>query len=248
MQTLRKRAISFLGMAVDTILPPRCVVTGEMVERQGMIAPGAWRDLDFITSPFCACCGSPFEFAVDEGALCASCIADPPPFETARSALKYNDTSRSLILGFKHADQMHAVKAFLPWMTRAGAEMLTGADYLVPVPLHRTRLIARRYNQAGVIAGALGREAAMDVLFDGLLRVRATPSQGHLSAKERRKNVRKAFAVNPKYVQALQGKSIVLIDDVYTTGATLKECTEALLKAGAGRVDALTLARVVKSS
>lgn len=230
--------------AVDTVLPPRCVLTGEMVDRQGMIAPEGWGDLDFIIDPMCVQCGFPFEFAVDKGSLCASCIDYPPHFETVRSALKYDDASRKIILGFKHADQTHAVRAFLPWMENAGTEMLKEADIMMPVPLHRWRLLARRYNQAAILAHALSKTTKVPVMVDALKRTRATASQGYLKAGERHKNVKRAFAIDPK--ADIKGKIIVLIDDVYTTGATTKECTKALLKAGVAKVHILTLARVVR--
>jgi ComF family protein len=246
-QSLRKQVATILKQGLDTILPPRCVVTGEMVQQQGMIAASAWAKLDFIHQPMCETCGFPFEFQVDAGSLCTSCLSDPPVFTQARMALKYNDASRSMILGFKHADQTHAVKAFTPWMMKAGAPFLPQADLLAPVPLHHWRLVSRRYNQAALIAQDISRHCAVPSCLDLLQRVRATPSQGYLKAAERHKNVKNAFALNPKYKDAIKGKKIVLIDDVYTTGATIKECTKVLLKQGAGAVYVLTLARVIRS-
>jgi ComF family protein len=238
---------SYLMQAVDVVLPPRCVVTGDIVERQGMIASAAWAGLDFIASPMCDACGRPFEFDVGPGTQCGECIDDRPDYATARAALKYNDTSRDLILGFKHADKTHSVLAFMPWLRRAGAEMIEAADYLVPVPLHRWRFIKRRYNQSAIIAYALSKETMLPCLPDALARTRATPSQGHLKAHERHKNVRRAFALNPKYKKQIVGKTIVLVDDVYTTGATVKECAKVLLNSGAGAVHVLTLARVTRT-
>lgn len=235
-----------LSTAVDTVLPPRCVVTGEIVDRQGTVAPEAWKTLEFIAAPQCRQCGFPFEYDSGEGALCVGCLDHPPPYETARAALKYNDTSRDLVLGFKHADQTHAVRAFVPWLKKAGAEMLAEADVLIPVPLHRWRLLQRRYNQSAILAQALGKYTKIPTCVEGLKRTRLTPSQGHLKAAERHRNVARAFAVNPRYKQALQGKTVVLIDDVYTTGATVKECTKALLKAGVKTVHVLTLTRTVR--
>lgn len=246
MQTLPRQIVAFTNKAIDTILPPRCVVTGDVVERQGMVSPKAWVSLDFITDPFCDRCGFPFEYEVDEGSHCTSCLTHEPPFEQARAALKYNETSRDLILGFKHADKTHVVKAFMPWLGRSAGEMFAQADYLVPVPLHRWRLIARRYNQAALIAQALSKQVEIPTILDALVRTRITASQGHLTAKERYKNVKRAFAVNKKRCDEIKGKSIIIIDDVYTTGATAKECTKALLKAGAEKVFVLSLARVVR--
>lgn len=246
MQTLRNQAQSLVRQAIDTVLPPRCVVTGDIVENQGMMAPGAWSALDFIADPFCMKCGFPFEFEVDGGGQCASCLGEPPPFKIARAALKYNDASRDIILGFKHADKLHVVSAFVPWLRRAGRDVLEEADVIVPVPLHHRRLLARRYNQAAIIAEALAKDAALDYVPDVLQRVRATPSQGHLTMKERFKNVRRAFAVCKRHKEAFRGKTIVLVDDVFTTGATVGECAKVLMKAGAKAVHVLTLARVVK--
>lgn len=231
---------------LDLVLPPRCVVSGVEVDRQGMLAPDIWKGLRFISAPQCECCGLPFDYEVDEGTICAGCIENQPVFTSARSALVYDDGSRDLILRFKHADQMHSVVSFLPWLKTAGDEMLGGVDMLVPVPLHRWRLLKRRYNQAAVMAWALGRFANVPAIPDALLRVRPTPSQGHLKAKERAENVKKAFIVNERHKAGIASKNIVLIDDVLTTGATVNECAKALLDGGAARVDVLTLARVVR--
>lgn len=245
MKTFGKNLERFVGRLVDSVLPPRCVVSGEIVERQGMVAPQIWAELDFVSAPCCACCGFPFEFEVEDKTQCTACLAHKPPFETARAALKYNEASRSIVLGFKHADKTFAVKAFTPWLKRAGAHMLAEADFLLPVPLHPFRLLARRYNQAALMAFELGKATGVPCLPDALLRTRATHSQGHLSAKERHRNVRRAFAVNPRHKNMLQGKTVILIDDVYTTGSTVRECSKSLLRAGVGRVHILTLARVV---
>lgn len=240
---------AFLQFA-DLVLPPRCVVTGEIVDRQGMLAPRAWAGLDFIAAPHCKTCGIPFAYdALDGGeGACLSCIDNPPPYASARSAVKYNDTSRSLILAFKHSDKTHMVETFVPWMKQAGSEMLEKADALIPVPLHRWRLLSRRYNQSALLSHVLSRETGIPSYPLALKRIRATASQGHLTAGERHKNVKAAFAVHPAYIKRLEGKTVVLVDDVYTTGATVKECAKILRKAGAAHVYVLTLARVARES
>ncbi len=246
-----KNILTFIENAVDLILPPRCPITGDLVDRQGVISPKAWAKLDFITKPFCKTCGIPFGFEgdIDDAgeSMCTKCLDKPPIFKSARSALIYNDTSRDLILGFKHGDKTHIAPSFVPWLTRAGSQMLENADYLIPVPLHRLRLISRRYNQAAIIAQALSRRTQIPHLPLALTRIRATQSQGHLKPDERARNVRKAFALNPKFKETLKGKSVILIDDVFTTGATVQECTKVLLKEGAKQVHILTLARVIKN-
>ncbi len=243
MQTIQQ----MLNKGVDIILPPRCPVTGELVSHQGAVAPNAWAQLQFITHPFCIKCGIPFGFGEEEDGLrCMSCVETPPIYESARAALIYDETSRDLILGFKHGDKTHMAPSFIPWLTRAGAEMLEQADLLVPVPLHHSRLFIRRYNQAALIADALAKETGIKHLPMALKRTRATPSQGYLKTEERRKNVKSAFIAYAKYISSLKGKSVILIDDVYTTGATVEECTKTLLKAGVSNVHILTLARVLK--
>jgi len=211
-----------------------------------MIAPQAWQRLQFIGAPQCDTCGVPFDFAVAGKIQCAHCLNKPPLYGKARAALVYNDASRDRILKFKHADQVHAVQTFVPWLMRTGSDLLDKADVIVPVPLHRFRLLRRRYNQAAVLAGALARHTGKTCLYEGLVRAKATPSQGHLNFKQRHKNVKNAFGVNPACIDALKNRHVLLIDDVHTTGATIKECTKALLKQGADRVDVLAVARVVR--
>jgi ComF family protein len=235
---------------VDAVLPPRCPVSGDIVDRQGMLAPKIWKDLAFIAPPFCAVCGMPYgvDAATPMAAdmVCAACQSDPPPFDTCRSALAYNDASRALILRFKNGDHHAAVHSFMPWLLRAGEGMLAEADVLVPVPLHYFRLLKRRYNQSALIAQALAKAGPAPCLTDALVRRRATPSQGRLRRRERRENVARAFIVNPARAARLKGKTVILVDDVYTTGSTARECAKALRAAGAARIHVLTLARVVR--
>ncbi len=239
---------------LNIILPPRCPVTGESVDNQGMLSGRAWRSLNFIAAPFCNRCGMPFSFdrqgetqSREESAeLCMGCLEKAPPYDSARAALIYDETSRVLILGFKHGDKIHMVQNFAPWLQSAGREFLSRAEVFIPVPLHYSRLIARRYNQAVILAKGLEKITGINAIPDALIRTRATPSQGRLSFNERRKNVRKAFSLRENYKTKIKGKTLVLIDDVYTTGATVKECTKVLKSEGAKAVHVLTIARVAR--
>jgi ComF family protein len=230
---------------LDAILPPRCLKCGDLVEIQGGMCPACWQDLRFIAAPHCACCGLPFEFDQGAGALCAACTAAPPAFDRARAVFRYDDNSRDLILAFKHADRTSSAPAFAAWLARAGAELLAEADIIAPVPLHWSRLFARRYNQAAMLAIALGRLSGKPVIPDLLLRQRATPKQGRLGRLARQRNVAGAFALHPRHRDLADGKRILLIDDVVTTGATVTGCARALRHNRAAGIDVLALARVI---
>src|SRR5690606_18730689 len=195
--------------------------------------------LSFIQRPFCACCGDPFPSEAPEDFLCSPCLTARPAFTMARAALRYDDVSAPMILKLKYADATILAPIFAVWLHQAGHDILRGADYLVPVPLHRTRLLQRRYNQAALIADALAKRAAVPHLPDILTRTRATESQGTKSKAERENNVRGAFKVPEKKKKWIKGATLVLVDDVFTSGATATACAKALLKAGAKEVRVL---------
>jgi ComF family protein len=236
----------FLHHLVDLILPPRCPVTGELVSVTGTLHAAYWQQLNFIQNPLCACCGLPFATPEAAGTLCGACIADPPSFTVARSALYYDDASSPLILKFKHADRTLLAPLLAQWLAQSGQSFIAGANMIIPVPLHRWRLLKRRYNQAAELARALSRKTAIPWLPHVLQRQRATESQGHKSASERHDNVRNAFVIPQKDKARLKNKKVILVDDVYTTGATINACCKALHKAGVKEIVVLTLARVAK--
>jgi ComF family protein len=233
---------------LDALLPRRCLACGAVVDGagQGGVCAACWPNLVFLGPPICACCGFPFEYDEGADALCAACTARPPEWGRARTVFAYDDASRGLVLGFKHADRTDAAPAFGFWLARAGAELLDAADIVAPVPLHRTRLVSRRYNQSALLAQAAARAAGRRCIPDLLRRTRRTRSQGGLGATARRRNVRAAFALRPAWRESVQGARIVLVDDVLTTGATAEACASCLKSAGADGVDVLTLARVVR--
>jgi ComF family protein len=239
---LRKSA----NWLLDAVLPPRCLKCGEIVVDSGSLCGPCWSALKFLGAPCCACCGLPFEFDMGPGSLCAACSARRPLYDRARSALAYDDSSRGLILRFKHADRIDGAVTFAGWMARAGAELIADADIIAPVPLHRWRLVRRRYNQAAILANAIGKLRGKLAVPDLLVRHRATPSQGHLGRSQRQRNVAGAFALHPRRGQVAAGARILLVDDVLTTGATAESCAKALHNAGAKAVDLLVLARVVR--
>jgi ComF family protein len=229
-------------VVLDTLLPAHCLTCEALVEAPGQFCPDCFGQTSFITAPLCLSCGVPFVHARHDGLVCDDCALEPPPWGEARAALAYDAQSRRLVLGFKHADRTELAAALARMMARAGAALLGRAEVLVPVPLHRTRLLARRYNQSALLARALGRMAGVRVAADALRRVRATAPLGELSATARARMLDGAIAV--RRPAAVAGRHVLLVDDVLTSGATARACTGALLAAGAAGVDVLVAARV----
>lgn len=240
-------ARALIGTFLDALLPPQCVSCRELVMTPGQLCAACWRDVTFLSEPSCFCCGLPFEYEIERGARCGACVRRPPPYGRARSVFVYDDASRNLVLAMKWGDRLEAAPSFGRWMARAGKELLADADVIAAVPLHWTRLFRRRFNQSALLAQEIGRASGVPVLVDALARRRATPSQGGFSRRARLENVRGAFEVRKSRLDAVENRTILLIDDVLTTGATVASCAQALLKAGAASVDVLTLARVVYS-
>lgn len=233
-------------LALDAVLPPRCLACGTLIEGEGTLCATCWPQVRFITDPLCRACGAPFEIEMRERAVCAACAANERIIERVRAAVSYDDGSRRFILALKHADRTDVSSAVAPWMVRAGRELLGDADLLVPIPLHWTRLFVRRYNQAGLLAHAVGRLSAVPVQPDLITRRKRTPHLGHLGLRARAETVRGAFEVPARKRPLVEGRRVLLIDDVFTTGSTTEACARALLGAGARAVDALALAKVVR--
>jgi len=241
--TLLRRTVR---STIDALLPPQCLACGALVADPRTLCSKCWAGVEFIVPPLCVCCGLPFEIDANADSRCAACLARPPSWRQARAVFRYGEHSRRLVLAFKHGDRTDAAPAYAAWMRRAAVDLSDPEALVVPVPLHRWRLLMRRYNQAALLAQAFAAASGQTYAPDLLLRQRATPSQARLSANERRRNVAGAFALNPAWRERLQGKTVLLIDDVLTTGSTIEACTRVLLRRGARAVDVLTLARVVR--
>jgi ComF family protein len=229
---------------VDLIWPPRSLLSDRLVDRPGMIEAEAWGKLRFLTAPLCAACGFPFEVEVEPGALCGACAGERPAFSMARAALAYDDAAKSLVLELKHGGRRDGLGTFAAWMAQAGNALIAQADVIAPTPLHWRRLASRRFNQSAWLAQALARQTGKPLQLNALNRTRAGRSQEGANAAQRRRNVAGVFKANAR--ANLAGRTLLLIDDVYTTGATAQACARAALKGGAARVHVLTLARVVR--
>lgn len=230
---------------VQTVLPPICLACKKPAGASGGLCSKCWQSAGFIERPYCERLGTPFSYDSGGPLISPAAFADPPVFDRARSAMRFSDVARDLVHLLKYGDRLDLVKPFANWMTRAGDELLGEADALVPVPLHWTRLFQRRFNQSAELARAIAKQKKIAAIDDVLVRVRATPPQVGLAREERAKNVHGAFAIEKNFRSKVKGKRIVLVDDVLTTGATANACARVLRRAGVGKVDVLTLARVV---
>jgi ComF family protein len=244
---VKAAGLAALGALADFFLPPVCIVCRTRIGAHGLLCDGCWARIDFIAPPFCARLGIPLPYdtgaAPGEPCLSAAAIANPPVYDRARAAALYASTMRDLIQSFKYRDRHDGLPLFARWLAGAGAELLADADLLVPVPLYRSRLWSRRFNQSALLAHALAKLSGHDVDCYVLRRVKRTASQVGLTAAQRRRNVAGAFKVAASRAPRVKNKRVVVIDDVVTTGATADACARALKRAGAARVDVLALAR-----
>jgi ComF family protein len=245
LQRIASLAASSLRYSADLILPPLCIACGTLITHHNLLCPACWTSLYLITPPLCNRLGIPLPGYEGEGPhVSVQAIANPPVFSRARAAAHYSGIMRRLIVHFKFEDKHEPLPLFVRLMREAGRELLNEADLLVPAPLHRLRLLQRRFNQSALLAQGIGRAAGVAVSTMALRRMRRTEAQVGLGQEARLENVAKAFGVHPRYRAQIEGKAVVLIDDVITTGSTAGACATALLAAGAARVDVLAIALV----
>jgi ComF family protein len=229
---------------VDFALPPRCPGCGAVTADPHSFCLACWSSLVFLGDPCCSACGLPFEYDAGDGALCGGCLRDPPAFNRLRAAVAYGDVERPVSLRLKYSGRPGIAATMAHFMARH----LDAADapLLAPVPLHRWRIWKRGYNQSALMAAALARRTGAELALALIERTKATPPLKGMNRRERALAVRGAFRVPPAARERLAGRAVVLVDDVYTSGATANGCARALRKAGASRVDILCWARVVR--
>lgn len=233
------------------VYPPRCVACGQQVDSDFGLCGRCWRETPFIGDFCCDACGVPLQSGgIDETPLCDACLSEPRPWERGRAALLYDNMGRKLVLALKHGDRQDIVRPASLWMARVARPLVRPDMLVVPVPLHWTRLVRRRFNQSALLSGELARLLALDHVPDLLIRQRRTQSLDGKSRAARFGQLDGAMAVNPSRARTwrTEGRPMLLVDDVITSGATLAAATEACLAAGAARVDVVALARVQKDA
>ncbi|MGI4733284.1 MAG: ComF family protein [Janthinobacterium lividum] len=239
---LLRPIVRSLAVAVGLALPPRCPGCGGVVGLDHRFCATCWQSLRFVAPPWCAGCNIPFTHDRGEGARCADCLARPPRHAGIRAAVAYGPIARRLVLRLKYGSRpafaITAARAMVRWVPES-------CDLLVPVPLHRSRLWRRGFNQAALIATAIGRGSGVAADARLLERHRRTPVLRGMGGKERAAAVWAAFRIAPGARERLKGRHVALVDDVYTSGATTDACTAVLLRAGAASVTILCWARVL---
>ena len=227
---------------IDAVLPPRCAGCGCIVDGDDRFCATCFAELQFLGPPHCACCGLPLPHDGDAAAQCGACLADPPPFATARAPLAYGGPARQVVLALKHGRRLHLARLMARAMLRVAGPLPDDA-VIVPVPAHRWRLWQRGFDQAAVIARQVARQSGRILLVDALVRRKPTVSTRGLTRKQRMANVAGAFQAVRK--ADVRGRAVVLIDDVMTTGATVAACAKQLRRAGARHVAVLTYTRAL---
>lgn len=235
-------ALAPLARLADLALPPRCPGCGEITGADHRFCATCWGSLRFLGPPWCARCHAPFDYDRGEDAVCAGCMEHPPAHDGVRAAVAYGDVARGVALKLKYSGRLACAET----MARAMARLMPeDADLLVPVPLHRWRIWSRGYNQAALVARALSRASGVPADAELLRRVKATPVLRGLGPRGRARAVAGAFATAPDARKKLAGRTIVLVDDVHTSGATGEACARALKRGGAAQVILLCWARVL---
>jgi ComF family protein len=230
---------------VGIVYPPTCIACQAATGEAQALCPACWRGIGFIERPYCERLGTPFPIDLGAGLLSPAAIADPPVFARARAVCRFDGTARELVHRLKYGDRVELSLTLGRMMAQAGRDLVADADLVLPVPLHRTRLWRRRFNQAAALARAVSRETGLPLATTALTRIRRTRQQVGLTRAQRAENLQGAFHVSATMRSLVEGGRILLVDDVLTTGATVNAASRALLRAGASAVDVLTFARVV---
>ncbi|MBM6593397.1 ComF family protein [Microvirga pudoricolor] len=230
---------------VGLIYPPACIACQAATGEPHTLCAACWAGIRFIERPFCERLGTPFAVDLGIALLSPAAIAEPPVFERARAVAAYDGAASALVRHLKYGDRLDLARAMGAMMTRAGAELLSQADVIVPVPLHRWRLWRRRFNQAMALADIVARGSGVPCDPFLLARVKPTRQQVGLTKAQRQTNLQGAFRVPEDAGARLMGRRVLLVDDVLTTGSTGNAAARALLRGGASGVDILTFASVV---
>lgn len=245
MPEIKSLAAAVAAWPARMLFPPVCAGCRRQVTQPGALCGTCWPQLRFLEKPWCEVMGTPFSHDFGAGFLSAEAIANPPPFARVRSAVAYTGVARQMVQGLKFHDRTDLAPWMARWMLRAGSELVTDAEVVVPVPLHWRRFFWRQFNQSAELGRTIASLSGLPFAPNAVRRVKRTRQQVGLGQREREDNVRAAFIVPSEAEIDIRGRRVLIVDDVYTTGATVSALTHALDKGGAHAVDVLTFARVL---
>jgi ComF family protein len=229
---------SFLNL----IFPIKCIIC-DSYKTQREICSNCWGNIPFITKPYCYICGIPFSYENDEKAICGYCVMKRPSYDKSISIFKYNEYSKKIIHKFKYQDNLHILDYLVNLMSNLGNSLIIQADYIVPVPMHKYKLLKRGYNQSALLAMKIAKKNNVKYLPELLLKIKHNMPQASLKKGQRIENIKNTICINNKYKSLIAGKVILLVDDVITTGATIEECAKIISGYKPSHIFILSLAK-----
>jgi ComF family protein len=232
----------FIKTIRNLLFPAKCNLCGEFVDSSGL-CNFCWNEVNWIADPRCKICGTPFVIGINS--ICHSCATNKPYFDQAISVFEYNESSKGIIVKFKHFDATYLVEQLAIWMYRISEKEIKNADMIIPVPIHFWKRLKRKYNQSELLAREISKLSGVKYEPRILKKIKPTKQQEGLNSKKRRSNIVGSFGIDKKYENLLENKNILLIDDVFTTGSTVNECSFILKKSKAKSVIVVTAAMAV---
>lgn len=231
---------------VETLYPIRCLACGVGTSQERGLCQDCWKETHFATGQVCDSCGVPVQESAIDPCYCDQCLGSPPAWDRGRCSVLYEGVGRKLALLLKHSDRLDLVPEMAKWMYHSSRPIWQPNMIIAPVPLHRWRLLRRRFNQAAILAQSMAQIDRSSAWIDMLYRIKPTDMQKGMGRAARFTNMNRSIILNKTYQTQLQGRSVLLVDDVMTTGATLSACAEACRQAGAEKVNAVVFARVAR--